>query len=31
MDRLKKELPKLKYLPHRHVEENMRKLKEAFG
>ncbi len=31
MERLKKELPKLKYLPHRHVEENLKKLKEDFG
>ena len=31
MDRLKRELPSLKYLPHRYFEENMRKLKEAFG
>jgi len=31
MDRLKKELPKLKYLPHRHYEENMKQLRETLG
>ena len=31
MNKLKKELPNLKHLPHRHVEENVRKLKEALG
>lgn len=31
MEKLRKELPKLKYLPHRHVEENLRKIKEIFG
>ena len=28
MDRLKTELPKLKYLPHRYYENNMKKIKE---
>ena len=31
MERLKTELPKLKYLPHRYYEENMKKLKASFG
>ncbi|MBX2915966.1 MAG: hypothetical protein KF856_11920 [Cyclobacteriaceae bacterium] len=31
MNKLRKELPNLKYLPHRYLEENMRKIKEAFG
>ena len=31
IERLKKELPKLKYLPHRYYEENMKKLKASFG
>ena len=31
MDRLKSELPKLKYLPHRHVESNLNKIKALFG
>jgi Leucine-rich repeat (LRR) protein len=31
MERLKTELLKLKYLPHRYYEENMKKLKASFG
>ena len=31
MERLKTELPKLKYLPHRNYEENMKKIKATFG
>lgn len=31
MDRLKAELPKLKYLPHRYYEENMKKFKASLG
>jgi hypothetical protein len=31
MERLKKELPNLKYLPHRYYEENMKKIKASFG
>jgi hypothetical protein len=31
MERLKQELPKLKYLPHRHVESNLKKIKALFG
>ena len=31
MERLKQELPKLKYLPHRHVENNLNKIKSLFG
>ena len=31
MERLKQELPKLKYLPHRHVENNLNKIKALFG
>lgn len=31
MERLKTELPQLKYLPHRNYEENMKKLKASFG
>ena len=31
MERLKTELPKLKYLPHRYYEENMKKLRASFG
>jgi hypothetical protein len=31
MERLKQELPKLKYLPHRHVESNLNKIKSLFG
>jgi len=31
MDRLKSELPKLKYLPHRHVQSNLDKIKSLFG
>jgi len=31
MERLKQELPKLKYLPHRHVESNLKKIKSLFG
>ena len=30
MKRLKKELPKLKYLPHRHVQSNLDKIKALF-
>jgi hypothetical protein len=31
MDKLKQELPNLKYLPHRHVESNLNKIKALFG
>jgi hypothetical protein len=31
MERLKQELPKLKYLPHRQVESNLNKIKALFG
>jgi hypothetical protein len=31
MERLKQELPKLKYLPHRHVESNLNKIKTLFA
>jgi len=31
IERLKQELPKLKYLPHRHVESNLNKIKSIFG
>jgi hypothetical protein len=31
MERLKQELPKLKYFPHRHVESNLNKIKSLFG
>jgi hypothetical protein len=31
IERLKQELPKLKYLPHRHVESNLNKIKALFG
>jgi len=30
MTKLKNELPNLKYLPHRHVENNLNKIKETF-
>lgn len=30
MEKLKKELPSLKYLPHRHVESNLNKIKALF-
>ena len=30
MERLKQELPKLKYLPHRHVESNLNQIKALF-
>jgi len=30
MDKLKQELPNLKYFPHRHVESNLNKLKSLF-
>ncbi|ULQ51750.1 hypothetical protein [Flavihumibacter fluvii] len=31
METLKQELPNLKYLPHRHVERNLNKIKSLFG
>ena len=31
MEKLKQELPNLKYLPHRHVESNLNKIKSLFG
>jgi len=31
MERLKKELPNLKYFPHRHVESNLNKIKSLMG
>jgi len=31
MEMLKQELPNLKYLPHRHVESNLNKIKSLFG
>ena len=31
MEKLKKELQNLRYLPHRYYEENMKKIKAAFG
>jgi len=30
VEKLKQELPKLKYLPHRHVESNLKKIKSLF-
>ncbi|HMK05186.1 MAG TPA: hypothetical protein VK489_13370 [Ferruginibacter sp.] len=31
MEKLKQELPNLKYMPHRHVESNLKKIKALFG